>query len=174
MAFGDPNSFDEGDVYSGCGTIISCANHTSALSGWILGEPSFGGSNSNNPSYFLKTYDGTNPLQTFYMQTIGGQDGSNFTSGYSAQTYPNPITGGYIYYPFYATTNTGASLNMVRAEIPYMRYCPLNCSIAFNNIQMSAFDWKPRVSLDGTVTLNAAQVNTSYNSYGSWAFNLGV
>ena len=176
LTFGDPNCFDESDVYSGCGTIFSCANHTSLLTGWTPGtsDPTFGGSNSNVPCYFLKTYDGTNPLQTFYMQTIGGQDGSNFNSGYSAQTYPNPITGGYIYYPYYATTSTGNGLNMSRAEIPYARYCPLNCSIAFNNIQMSAFDWKPRISIDGTVTLNAAQINTSYNSPGSWAFNLGV
>lgn len=176
LAFGDVNAYDEGDIYSGCGTIFSCAAHTQALTGWMGGtsDPSFGGSNSSSPAFFLKTYDGATPLQTFYMQTIGGQDGVNFNSGYSSQTYPNPVTGGFIYYPYYATTSTGSGTNMARAEIPYMRYCPLLCNTAFSNSQMTVFDWRPRISIDKTISLNVAHVNTSYNVAGSYSFNIGL
>lgn len=174
LAFGDVNAYDEGDIYSGCGSIFSCAVHTQDLRSWIGTDPTFGGSNSSVPAFFLKTYDGVTPLQSFYMQTIGGQDGTNFNSGYSAQTYPNPITGGFIYYPFYAATSTGSGTNIARAEIPYLRYCPLLCNTAFDRTQMSSFDWKPKISVDSTISVNVAHVNTSYNVSGSYSFNLGL
>lgn len=176
FSFGDPNAFDEADIYNGGGSILSCAYHTFALSSWYSGttDPQYGGSNSSSPTYFLKTYDGVNPLQTFYMQTIGGQDGNNFNSGYSSQTFPNPISGGFIYYPYYATTSTGSSTNMVRAEIPYLRYCPLLCNTAFQNSQSTVFDWRPKVGVDNTISLNVANTNTSYNVTGSFAFNIGL
>ena len=174
LAFGDVNAYDEGDIYSGCGSIFSCGVHNQALSGGIGTDPTFGGSNSSVPAFFLKTYDGVTPLQPFYMQTIGGQDGVNFNSGYSAQTYPNPITGGFIYYPFYATTSTGSGTNMARAEIPYLRYCPLLCNTAFDRTQMSSFDWKPKISVDNTISVNVAHVASNYNVSGSYSFNLGL
>ena len=176
LAFGDVNAYDESDIYSGCGTILSCASHENNLNGWSSGTstPTFGGSNSNLSAFFLKSYDGTLPLQNFTMQTIGGADGANFNSGYSAQTYPNPITGGFLYYPFFAVTSTGNGTNMARAEIPYLRYCPLNCTSAFSNTQMTSFDWKPKVSVDKTVSLNVAQLNSNYYLSGSFSFNTGL
>lgn len=173
--FGDPNSLDENDIYSGNGTVFSTHKATSSLS--QERSSSTGSINrADLPFYFLKSYEASFNLEQIYIGSIYTATGiNNFNGGsYSAQ-YPHKITGGFIYHPYYLIGAMGSGNNILRAELPYMNFCPLDLGNVFNNNQMSSFDWKPTVSNDGSITTNVAYVNSANSSptY-SFSFNVGL
>lgn len=175
FVFGDPNSLDENDIYSGNGTVFSTHKVNSALS---QERSSTTGSvnRSDLPFYFLKSYEASSNLEPIYIGSIYTTTGiNNFNGGsYSAQ-YPHKITGGFIYHPYYIMGVMGSGNNILRAELPYMTFCPLDLGNVFNNTQMSSFDWRPTVSNDGSITTNIAYVSSGNASptY-SFSFNIGL
>ena len=173
--FGDPNSLDENDIYSGNGTIFSTHKVNSSLN--LERISSTGSFNRTDlPFYFLKSYEASINLEQIYMGSIYTITSvHNFNGGsYSAQ-YPHKITGGFIYHPYYLIGIMGSGNNTLRAELPYMNFCPLDLGNTFSNNQMSSFDWRPTVSNDGSITTNVSFVNSaSVSPIYSFSFNVGL
>ena len=173
--FGDPNSIDESDIYSGLGTVFSCPEFASNLNLARSNPASFGTNTTNLPLFFLKSYDGSINLETIHIGSVYATTNvNNFNGGgYSAQ-YPHKITGGFIYHPYYLFGMMGSGNNLLRAQMPYVNHCPLELGAIFHNAQMTDFDWNPKISLDGTINLHVACVSTSYTLPNSYSFNIGL
>lgn len=170
FVFGDPNSLDESDIYNGNGSILSTPCLNSDLSGYLVGnEPKFG-ANSNPYIAFCKNYLGNYNLQQTYMTSISGDSFTNFGSSFS-QKYPNIISGGFVYFPYYLYT-TSVDYN-IRAEVPYARYCPQGVNEAFPSSLMKSFDWNPIRNSDGSFSVNIANYDTSLRPYNSFSYTIG-
>lgn len=170
FVFGDPNSLDESDIYNGNGSILSTLCLNDSLTSYLRSDaPRFG---ANNSSFIAccKNYLGNYSLQQSNLTSIVGGSFTNFGSSFS-QKYPNIISGGFVYFPYYLYT-TSVDYN-IRAEIPYSRYCPQGVSEAFPPVFYKSFDWNPIRNTDGSFSVNIANYDTSYNLYNSFAYNVG-
>lgn len=170
FVFGDPNSLDESDIYNGNGSFLSTSCLNESLTSYLVGnEPKFGA--NNNPYVaFCKNYLGNYSLQQTYVTSVAGYSFSNF-GYYLSQTYPNIMSSGFVYFPYYLFTST-VDFN-VRAEVPYARYCPQGANEAFPSSLMKSFDWNPIRNSDGSFSVNVAHYDANHRPYNSFAYTIG-
>lgn len=171
FAFGDPNCFDENDVYLGSGTILNCIHLNNNLTGYAShSDPRLGGI-YNSYLAFTQTYDGMYHMSISDIHSLGTYSPSNFSASHN-HNFPNLATKGFLVTP-YLINNHGNTEPFYRAELPYLRYSHQNINSVFNASRRHLFDWVPFKLNDGGVLINIANYDYHGNPYNSYCISIG-